>query len=82
MRPPLRITRDHALAELRGALRQTARASAQLRLRALLAVAQGEHVPGVAQLLHVAQRAGQQVKQAGGPNDLVDRPSATRCLPA
>jgi transposase len=57
MRPPLRITRDHALAELRGALRQTTRASAQLRLRALLAVAQGEHVPRVAQLLHVAQRA-------------------------
>jgi transposase len=57
MRTPLRITRHDAVAELRGALRQTTRVSAQLRLRALLAVAQGEHVPRVAQLLHVAQRA-------------------------
>jgi transposase len=57
MRTPLQITRDHAVRELVGAIRQTVQAAAQLRLRALLAVAQGEHVPRVAQLLHVAQRA-------------------------
>lgn len=57
MRTPLAITRVGALEELRRALRAARRARAQLRLRALLAVAQGEHVPRVAQLFHVAQRA-------------------------
>jgi len=57
MRTPLAITRAGAVEELRIALRAEGRARAQLRLRALLAVAQGEHVPRVAQLFHVAQRA-------------------------
>src|SRR5512144_2737164 len=57
MRTPLVITRVGASEELRRALRTEPRARAQLRLRALLAVAQGAHVPRVAQLFHVAQRA-------------------------
>ncbi len=57
MRTPLRITRDNAIAELTGAMRKTVQAAAQLRLRALRAIARGTHVPQVAKVLHVAERA-------------------------
>jgi len=57
MRTPLAITRAGAVEELRAAVRTEAKAHGQLRLRALLAVAAGEHVPRVAQLFHVAERA-------------------------
>lgn len=57
MRTPLQIGRQGAEQELKAALRSEARARGQLRLRALLAVARGEHVPQVARLLGVAERA-------------------------
>jgi len=57
MRTPLQVARDGAERELKAALRSEAKARGQLRLRALLAVARGEHVPRVARLLGVAERA-------------------------
>lgn len=57
MRTPLRVSRKGARRELRAALRQETQARGQLRLRALLAILQGEHVPRVARLLGVAERA-------------------------
>lgn len=57
MRTPLAITRTRASKELRVAVRAETKARAQLRLRALLAVATGAHVPRVAGLWHVAERA-------------------------
>jgi transposase len=57
MRTPLAITRAGAVKELRAAVRTERKVRGQLRLRALLAVAAGEHVPRVAKLLHVAERA-------------------------
>jgi transposase len=57
MRTALAITRPGATKELRAAVRAERRVRGQLRLRALLAVAAGEHVPRVAKLLHVAERA-------------------------
>jgi len=53
----LQITREGATEELRAALRMERKPRGQLRLRALRAVAQGAHVPQVARLLDVAQRA-------------------------
>ena len=57
MRTPLRVTRKGAARERKAALRQETRARGQLRLRALLALVHGEHVPQVARLLGVAERA-------------------------
>ena len=57
MRTPLEIKRTGALEELRAAVRTAVKAREQVRRRALLAVAAGEHVPRVAQLFHVAERA-------------------------
>ena len=57
MRTPLAITRAGAVKELRAAVRAERQVRGQLRLRALLAVAAGEHVPRVAKLFHVAERA-------------------------
>lgn len=57
MRTPLRVTRDGGERELVAALRQETKTRGQLRLRALLAVVRGEHVPRVARLLGVAERA-------------------------
>jgi transposase len=57
MRTPIGITRDSALAELSAALRVARKATQERRLRALLAVAKGEHVPRVAKMFSVAERA-------------------------
>lgn len=57
MRTPLEVTRKHAERELQAAVRQETKTRGQIRLRALLAVVQGEHVPRVARLLGVAERA-------------------------
>lgn len=57
MRTPMGITRDGAVAELTSAVRGARKASQERRLRALLAVAKGEHVPRVAKTLSVAERA-------------------------
>ncbi len=57
MRTPLEVTRQRAARELKAALRQETKPRGQLRLRALLAVVQGAHVPRVARLLGVAERA-------------------------
>lgn len=57
MRTPLKVEREGAVAELAARLRVEKRAVNQVRLRAVLAVARGEHVPGVAKALSVAQRA-------------------------
>ena len=57
MRTPLQVSRKGAARELQAALRRETKTRGQLRLRALLAVVQGEHVPRVARLLGVAERA-------------------------
>jgi transposase len=57
MRTPIGITRDGAVAELTAAVRAARQASQERRLRALLAVAKGEHVPRVAKTMSVAERA-------------------------
>jgi len=57
MGTPLKVERAGAVAELAARLRLEKRAVNQVRLRAVLAVARGEHVPGVAKALSVAQRA-------------------------
>ena len=57
MRTPIGITRDGAVAELTAAIRTARKAPQERRLRALLAVAKGEHVPRVARTLSVAERA-------------------------
>lgn len=57
MQTPLEVTRQRAAGELKAALRQETKPRGQLRLRALLAVVRGEHVPRVARLLGVAERA-------------------------
>lgn len=56
MRPALKIEREGAAEELRKALRVERRPRAQVRLRALLAVLRGRHVPQVAGVLGVAER--------------------------
>lgn len=57
MRTPIRITRDGAVAELASAMRVARKPAQERRLRALLAVARGEHVPRVARMFSVAERA-------------------------
>jgi transposase len=57
MRTPIGILREGAVAELTAAVRAARKASQERRLRALLAVARGEHVPRVAKVLGVAERA-------------------------
>jgi transposase len=82
MRTPLRITRPGAIGELQAALRVEPRARGQLRLRALLAVARGEHVPRVAQLWGVAERAVRNWVHGynrHGVSGLRDRRGGRRC---
>lgn len=57
MGTPLKVERRGAVAELAARLRVKKRAVNQVRLRAVLAVARGEHVPGVAKAFSVAERA-------------------------
>ena len=82
MRTPLAIDRAGAVEELRSAIRAERRVRAQLRLRALLAVATGAHVPAVARLLHVAERALRNWVRAynrQGLAGLRDRRAGRRC---
>ena len=57
MRTPLKVERAEAVVELTAGLKTEKRSVNQVRLRAVLAVARGEHVPAVAMALSVAERA-------------------------
>ena len=57
MRTPLAVTRAGAVKELAAALRREKRSVNQIRIRAVLSVARGNHVPMVAQWISVAERA-------------------------
>lgn len=57
MRTPLTVARAGAVRGLSAALRRERRLANQLRIRAVLAVARGHHVPGVARAMSVAERA-------------------------
>ena len=57
MRTPLAVTRVGAVKELAAALRREKRSVNQIRIRAVLSVARGNHVPMVARGLSVAERA-------------------------
>ena len=57
MRTPLKVEREGAVAELAASLKAEKRAVNQVRLRAVLGVARGEHVPAVARALSVGERA-------------------------
>ncbi len=57
MRTPLKVEREGAVAELAACLKSEKRAVNQVRRRAVLGVARGEHVPAVAKALSVAERA-------------------------
>jgi len=56
MRTPLTVTRAGAVKELTAALCREKRSVKQIRIRAVLAVAKGDHVPTVAQSMSVAER--------------------------
>lgn len=82
MRTPIGITRSGAVAELTKAVRDAGKASHELRLRALLAVAKGEHVPRVAKTLSVAERAVRNWVHRynhAGLDGLQDRRSGRKC---
>ncbi len=57
MRTPLTVTRAGAVKELATALRREKRSVNQIRIRAVLSVARGDHVPTVARSMSVAQWA-------------------------
>lgn len=57
MRTPLKVEREGAVTELAACVKAEKRAVNQVRLRAVLLVARGEHVPVVAAALSVAERA-------------------------
>ncbi|MHC4063751.1 MAG: hypothetical protein ACYSUI_04535 [Planctomycetota bacterium] len=57
MRTPLTVTRARAVKGLSAALPRERRLANQVRLRAVLAVAWGHHVPAVAGAMSVAERA-------------------------
>lgn len=57
MRTPLTVTRVGAVKELAAALRREKRSVNQIRIRAVLSVARGNHVPMVARSMSVAERA-------------------------
>lgn len=57
MRTPLKVERGGAVAELAACVKAEKRAVNQVRLRAVLLVARGEHVPTVAKALSIGERA-------------------------
>jgi transposase len=57
MRTPLTVTRAGAVKELAAALRREKRSVNQIRIRAVLSVARGDHVPRVARSMSLAERA-------------------------
>ena len=57
MRTPLKVEREEAVAELAACVKAEKRAVNQVRLRAILLVARGGHVPAVAEALSVGERA-------------------------
>lgn len=57
MRTPLTVVRAGAVKGLTAALRWERRLASQVRIRAVLAVARGQHVPAVAEAMSVAERA-------------------------
>jgi transposase len=57
MRTPLTVTRAGAVKGLTAALRRERQLASQVRIRAVLAVARGRHVPAVAEAMSVAERA-------------------------
>ena len=82
MRTPIGITRDGAVAELTAALRGARKPAQERRLRALLAVAKGEHAPQVAKTLSLAERAVRNWVHRynrNGLDGLRDRRSGRKC---
>lgn len=57
MRTPLKVERSGAVTDLAASLKKEKRSVNQIRVRAVLAVARGEHVPVVAKALSVGERA-------------------------
>ena len=57
MRTPLTVTRAGAVKELAAALRREKRSVNQIRIRAVLSVVRGNHVPMVARWMSLAERA-------------------------
>jgi transposase len=82
MRTPLTVTRVGAVKELTAAVRGEKRSVNQIRIRAVLAVARGHHVPGVARAMSVAERAVRnwvhRYNDKGLPG-LKDRRTGRRC---
>ena len=82
MRTPLKVDRAGAVGELTAGLRQEKRSVNQIRLRAVLAVARGEHVPAVAQALSVGERAVRNwvhIYNESGIEDLADKRAGRVC---
>lgn len=82
MRTPLTVTRAGAVKELAAALRREKRWVNQIRIRAVLSVARGNHVPMVARWMSVAQRAVRNWVHGynrGGLVGLQDQRKGRRC---
>ena len=82
MRTPLTVTRWRAVAELTEALGHEKRSVNEVRLRGVLAVARGSHVPSVARTLSVAERAVRNWVHRynnDGLTGLTDRRAGRRC---
>ena len=82
MRTPLQVTRAAAVNELTDGLRRERRSVDRVRFRAVLAVLQGAHVPAVAKMFSVAERAVRNWVHrynTRGPVGLRDRRTGRRC---
>jgi len=82
MRTPLQVDRQGAVEDLSAAIRTEKALRNQLRLRAILAVARGQHVPGVARTFQVCPRAVQEWVHrynTEGIAGLIDRRCGRRC---
>ena len=82
MRTPLTVTRASAVKELAAALRREKRSVNQVRIRAVLSVARGNHVPMVARSMSVAERAVRNWVHGynrGGVVGLQDRRKGRQC---
>ena len=82
MRTPLQVDRRGAVEELSAAIRTEKASRNQLRLRAILAVARGQHVPAVAQAFQVCPRAVREWVHrynTQGIAGLIDRRCGRRC---
>jgi len=82
MRTPLKVERVGAVAELTAGLKKEKRSVNQVRLRAVLAVARGGHVPAVSQTFSVGERAARNWVHAyneSGLEGLADKRAGRVC---